>query len=164
MDTELWSLAIFRGLFNIRVCLGSEKQDWKLFCSMLDKFVEKLDYARWFSNNSLKIPPSNLNRKLSYVELAKSSLSSSPVPRPIFKVIDQTPSKKSKAQKLVHLPPSKQKDLLIKNLEVVKVNFENLWTITKLFASDDWKLIRKVGSFFPIKYCYKSFIRWECTH
>ena len=24
---------------------------------MLDKFVEKLDYARWFSNNSLKIPP-----------------------------------------------------------------------------------------------------------
>ena len=25
----------------------------------------------------------------------------------------------------------------------MKVNFENLWIISKLFASDDWKLIRK---------------------
>ena len=36
------------GLFNMRVCLGSEKQGWKLFCSMLDKFVEKLKYVSGF--------------------------------------------------------------------------------------------------------------------
>ena len=104
---------------------------------MLDKFVEKLDYARWFSDNSLKIPPPNLNRKLSYVEMAKSSLSSSPVPRPKFKVTDQTSSQKRKVQKSVHLPTPKQKHWLIKNHEAVKVNFENLWVITKLFASYD---------------------------
>ena len=137
------------GIFNIRVCLGSEKQGWKLFCSVLDKFVEKLDYATRFSNNSLQIPPLNLNGKLSYVEMAKSSLSSSPVPRPKFKVTDQTSSQKRKVQKSVHLPPSKQKHWLIKNHEVAKINFENLWIITKLFASDDPKLIHKrLESFF----------------
>ena len=64
------------GLLNIKVRLGSEQQGWKLFCSMLDKFVEKMDYARWFSDNSLKIRPPILSRKLSYVEMEKSSLSS----------------------------------------------------------------------------------------
>ena len=110
---------------------------------MLDRFVEKLDYARWFAENFLNIPPSILNRKLSYVEMAKSVLSNSPVLRPNFKVTDQPPSQNKKFQKSVHLPPSKQKHWLIKNHEVLKVNFENLWIISKLFASDDWKLIRK---------------------
>ena len=64
---------------------------------MLDKFVETLDYARWFSNNSLKIRPPNFDRKLSYVEMAKSSLFNSPIPRPKFKVTDQTTSKKAMA-------------------------------------------------------------------
>ena len=77
---------------------------------MLDKFVEKLDYARWFSNNSLKIPPPNLKRKISYVEMEKSSLSSSPVPRPKFKVTDQIPNKKRKVQKSVYFPPSRLAD------------------------------------------------------
>ena len=95
------------GLFNIRVCLGSKKQGWKLFCSMLDKFVEKLDYARWFAENSLNIPPPILNRKLSYGEMAKSVLSNSPVPKPNFKVTNQPPSQKRKVQKSIHLPQTK---------------------------------------------------------
>lgn len=75
--------------------------------------------------------------------MVKSSLSNSPVPRSEFKVTGQIPSQKRKVQVPVHPPHSKQKHWLIKNHEVVKVNFENLWIITKLFASDDWKLIRK---------------------
>ena len=65
LSCDLWPYS--GGLLNIRVCLRREKQGWKLFCSMLDKFVEKLDYARWFAENSLNVPPPILNRKLSYV-------------------------------------------------------------------------------------------------
>lgn len=32
---------------------------------------------------------------------------------------------------------------MIKNHDVAKVNFENLWIVSKLFASDDWRVIQK---------------------
>ena len=94
-----------------------------------------LDYASWFVEKSRNIPPLilNRNRKLSYVKMAKSVLFNSPN----FKFYDQPPSQNRKVQKSVYLSLLKQKHLLNKNHEVVKVNFENLWIISKLFASNN---------------------------
>ena len=119
---------------------------------MLNKYVDIVDYSRWFSDISTKAPFQPSVEKQSYVAKSKisnqtipgSSLSNSPVPRSKFKVPGQIPSQKRKVQVLVHPPPSKQKHWLIKNHEVLKVNFKNLWIILRLFASDDWKLIRKM--------------------
>lgn len=33
---------------------------------------------------------------------------------------------------------------LIKNHEVIKINFDKLWVISKLFAFDNWRMIHKI--------------------
>ena len=110
---------------------------------MLDNFVEKVDYIRWFSGNTTKIPPLSSVEKLSYVEMVKSSSAKIPVTRPEKKKPSQVFSQKGKQ----HVPGDhfspNQKQWLIKNHEVAKVNFDNLWIISKLFASNDWGLIHK---------------------
>ena len=115
-----------QGVFSILECLGKDRQGWKLFGMMLGKFVEKLDYNRWYSENISKIPSLIMRGKISYVEMIKSSLSNSPAPRSKTKEIGQVPSQNRKLQVPNHSPPPKQKQWLIKNHEVVKVNDRTL--------------------------------------
>ena len=122
------------GLFNIRVCSGKDQQRWKSFCKMLEKFVEKMDYVRWYSGNISSFPSSQMVEKSSYADKAKSSSSKLPAPRSEKMEVRQNFSQKRKLQAARHPSPPKQKQWLIKNHEVAKVNFENLWIISKLFA------------------------------
>ena len=90
--------------------------------------------------------------KLSYVDKAKSSSSKLPTPRPEKMEISLDFSQKRKLQADNHPSPPKQKQWLTKNHEVAKVNFENLWIISKLFALDDWRLIcKRLEEFFQMK-------------
>ena len=124
MDSKFRSLAISESPFNIRVYLGKDWQGWKLFCTMLRKFVEKLDYARCYFDNISKIPSPNMRGKISYVEMTKSSLSNSLAPRSKTKEIGQIPSQNRKLQVPDHSPPPIKKQCLIKNHEAMKVKIE----------------------------------------
>ena len=101
---------------------------------MLEKFVEKMDYVRWYSGNISSFPSPQMVEKLSYVDKVKSGSSKLPVIRSERLEVSQDFSQKRKLLVDSHPSPPKQKQWLIKNHELAKVNFENLWIISKLFA------------------------------
>ena len=122
------------GLFSIRVCSGKDQQGWKSFCKMLDKFVEKVNYVRWYTSNISTFPSPQMVEKLNYVDKAKSNSSKLPAPRPEKMEVRQNFSQKRKLQADSYPSPPKQKQWLIKNHEVAKVNFEILWINIKIIC------------------------------
>ena len=110
---------------------------------MLIKFVEKVNYTSWFSGNVPKSFPQFSANRPTYVEMVKSTSSTIPVE----KSRNKDPSLRTNLirthQAPVRLSPPKHKQWLIKNHEVVKVDFDDLRITTKLFASNDWRMIRK---------------------
>ena len=131
------------GYSMIRVSSCENLQGWWSFCNMLLKFVEKVNYTSWFSDNSPKTSPQFPVNRPSYVEMVNSSRTTSPIKNPQDKVPCPRNTPLRAHQVSVQPSPPKHNQWLIKNHEVVKVDFENLWIIIKLFASDAWRLIRK---------------------
>ena len=110
---------------------------------MLEKFVDIVDYfdivdySKGFSDNSSKVPLQPPVEKPSYVEMVKSKNFNKTVPRPRKKEPNKTSNYQGKLHGSDRHPFPIQKQWLIKNHEVAKINFENLWIISKLFAFDD---------------------------
>ena len=126
-----WALSCdhwqYSGVFSIRVCSGKDQQGWKSFCKMLEKFVEKMDYVRWYFGLISSFPSPQMVEKLCYVDKAKSSSSKLPA----LKGLKKWKSVKILVKKRKLLAdgrpsPPKQKQWLIKNHEVVKVNDRTL--------------------------------------
>ena len=150
LSCDHWPYSV--DLSSIRFCSGKDQQGWTLFCKMLEKFVEKMDYVRWYSSNISSLPSLQMVEKISYVGKAKSGSFKLPAPRSGKMEVSQDFSQKRKLQAASQPYCPKQKQWLIKNHEVANVNFENLWIISKLLASDDWRLIHKrMDEFFQTK-------------
>ena len=75
--------------------------------------------------------------------MVKSSSTTSPAVNSRNKVLSPHTNPIRTHQATVQPSPPRHKQWLIKNHEVVKVDFDNLWIITKLFAFDAWRLICK---------------------
>ena len=56
-------------------------QGWSSFFRMLDKYVNIVDYARWFSTLSTKAPFQPSMEKQSYAATVKSKISNHSVPK-----------------------------------------------------------------------------------
>ena len=110
---------------------------------MLIKFIEHVNYTSWFSGNVPKSFPQLLANRPTYVEMVKSTSSSNPAAKSGNKNPCLCTNPVRTHQAPIRFSPHKHKQWLIKNHEVVKVDFDDLWIITKLFASDHWRMIRK---------------------
>ena len=99
-------------------------QVWSSICRMLEKYVDMVDYSRLFSAISIKAPFQPSMEKQATV---KSKISYQSVPRSGKMEPRPTSNHKVHSQDLVRHPPSIKKQLLIKNHEVAKLNFDNLW-------------------------------------
>ena len=111
-------------------------QVWSSFCRMLKKYVDIVGYSCGFSDISIKDPFQPSVEKQSYATV-KSKISNQSIPRSGKMVPRPTFSHKGPTTVSVRHPPSIQKQWLIKNHEVAKLNFDSLWIISKPFASDD---------------------------
>ena len=116
-----------------------------------------MNYTSWFPGNSSKTFPQFPVNIPSCVEMVKSYSSNIPATKPRKKDPNFLFNKKEIHQVSDHPSLHKDKQWLIKNHEAVKVDFDNLWIITELFALDDWRLIcEAVGKAFPNQNRYKS--------
>lgn len=138
------------GHFNLRAYSKERKQGWLLFRNMMGKFLERMDYIKWFAGNVSKTPSLRLIEKQSYAEKVKLSFSK---------------ESKEKAEQMRVIPMQRQQEVkqgspltytnrkakaenqkhwVIKNIDVAPTNFDPLWIVTELFAFDDWRSIRRM--------------------
>lgn len=82
------------GHFNLRVCSGERQQGWLLFCNMLGKFIERVDYIKWFVGNAPGNPSLRLLEKQSYAEKVKLSYSNELKEKSELMKVNQAKSRK----------------------------------------------------------------------
>lgn len=119
---------------------------------MLNKFVAKEDCVKWYSSNIPKNPSPLLTDKPSYAEKVKSKDLNHSGSQIETEEVSKAARQREKQYTAGHSPPptpkaESQKQWVIKNLEVAQTKFDQLWIVTKLFALDNWREIRKVLEF-----------------
>lgn len=114
---------------------------------MLENFLSEEEYINWFSRNHSNNTLPFLTSNTSYTEKVKSKDN-------IFCISKNTSaslpclagwskSKEVISDTFLARKSDNQGQWMIKNAEVATTNFESLWIVTKLFAFDDLRMIRK---------------------
>uniref|UniRef100_A0A9I9EG90 Uncharacterized protein n=1 Tax=Cucumis melo TaxID=3656 RepID=A0A9I9EG90_CUCME len=115
-------------------CSGVSRQGWRCFPKILGSFLMKHDYSIWYRKHlQTSLQPPSESLRASYAE--KMMLNGSSV--------QELVKHSTSSFVLTLVIQSTTQHWVIKNPKVLKEDFDNIWIISRLFAFDDWKKIRK---------------------